>query len=239
MKRLILLLSIFAGALATQAQTGCSKDHPIFRFNDPGTPKLVTSLGSDPEFPFLRNLSTPQQVVAAMKRASKTATYRRQVTELNDLLMQAGFTNGINDVTAAAVTPYQVTGGTTGNMGSGKLSYIYCKIGDNYKGWKVASDNGCYVVFFSPCGNAFYPGMYEAPRSITPVSAVEIPVNPIAPVTVEQSASYAGKKECDPCKPKDCCKVKEDDCDRCSSYYAPGYYRRMYRRAYYNTYYRD
>src|ERR1700741_3619780 len=117
------LLIISVGLMmATGAYAQCSKNHPIFN-DKTSSPAPVHRLGSDPEFPFLRNLSTPQQVAAAMKSRENSKRYPRQMRELNTLLTQAGFSNGTQDVTASSVSSYRVMPGTTGNMGSGKLTY--------------------------------------------------------------------------------------------------------------------
>jgi hypothetical protein len=221
MKRLILVLSIFAGALSSFAQGG--KNHEIFMFNNSAAPAPVYKLGMDPEFPFLRNLSTPEQVVSAMQRAQRSGNSRR-VQELNKLLKATGFVRGIKDVTVASVSSYDVPTGSTGNMGSGHYNYLYCQMntGDT-KGWKVTADNGDFIAFLSPCGNAFYPGAYVAPQT---VSALEfMPVPSPDSIQVEKTAEYTGEKKCDECK------TKEDDCCRCD---CEPVYRHHHRRAYYS-----
>ncbi len=68
MKYSLLLVGALLTAGSTAfAQNDCSKNHRIFNFDNTGSPKQVTTLGSNPEFPFLRNLSSPQQVLTAMK----------------------------------------------------------------------------------------------------------------------------------------------------------------------------
>lgn len=229
MKRLILILAMATGAIGSFAQSGLGgKNHAIFMFNNPGDPKEVYRLGMDPEFPFLRNLSTRQAVVSAMQRAQHDSRYTRQARELNELLMAAGFARGIKDVTVASVTSYQVDPGTTGNMGSGKFTYMYSKIetGETVNAWKVTSDNGGYIAFLSPCGNAFYPGAYVAPPALSTLDLLPITA-PSDTLAMERPNAYTGEKpkeECDPCKPKCDC-----ECDPCEHYYYHRHYRRMHR----------
>lgn len=155
MKRLLLFIPIIICSITTYAQTDCSKNHPVYRFDKPGSPKDVYKLGADPEFPFLRNLSTPRQVLSAMQNKANA----KQRGELNELLMEAGFARGIKDVKEENITAMDVTPGTTGNMGDGHFHYMYAKFaGSTQKAWRVASGTGCFITFLSPCGNAFFPG---------------------------------------------------------------------------------
>lgn len=226
MKRFILALTILAGAFSSFAQSGLGgKNHAIFTFNNPATPAPTYRLGMDPEFPFLRNLSTPQSVVRAMQHAQNDSRYTRQTRELNELLMAAGFTRGIKDVTVASVSSYEVPSGTTGNMGSGHYNYIYTTIntGTTVNAWKVTSDNGGYIAFLSPCGNAFYPGSYVAPPTLSSLDLMPITV-PGDTISLERPAEYTGEKPKDDCNS---CETKCDcECDPCDShYYHPRYYR--------------
>ena len=210
MKRLILILSIFAGAISSYAQ-----NHAVFTFNDPSEPKPVYRLGMDPEFPFLRNLPSRQAVLSAMQASQRDGRYSRQVQELNELLVATGFTRGIKDVTLASIAPYEVEPGTTGNMGSGHFNYIYAKMSadHSFKAWKVTADNGNYITFLSPCGNTFYPGAYVS----NPTASLNLlPITTFEPMTVEKTAEFTGEKPaCEPCKPKcePCEPVVKCDCE--------------------------
>jgi hypothetical protein len=146
-----------------------------------------------------------------MKRAERGHQYSRQVNELNELLKEVGFTNGIADVSASNVSSYFLSEGATGNMGSGKLNYIYCRMGNDFKGWRVRSDNGCSITFLAACGNAFYPGAYVAPMSAAIVPEEKAPEKKEA------------KEECCEVRKRDCC---YSECDPCAYHH-----RRMYRRS--------
>jgi hypothetical protein len=187
MKRSILIPAFFLVASSCFAQTQCSQSNPIFRTDNYGAAKEVYSFGSNPEFPFLRNLSTPQQVANAMKKGIA----RHGMAELNRMMMDIGFTNGVKDVTAAYVTEDYVATGTPGNMGDGNFSTAYIKLmgGDQgVKTWKISSPTGCYVYILAKCGNAFYP----AKPATKATTSLDVPLNlntTSNEVTLESSAT--------------------------------------------------
>jgi hypothetical protein len=160
MKRLFFFIPAMMAGIILFAQSDCSKNHPIYKVDNNGKVETVHTLGSDPEFTFLRNLNSPQQVLAALKRAENNKKYSRQVREMNNMLKECGFDNGVKDVTLSSISQMTIPKGTEGNMGNGHLRYSYVRLSGSkpVKAWKVTSDNGCYVAFLAPCGNAFYPG---------------------------------------------------------------------------------
>ena len=170
MKRIILIASTFVIASYGFAQSECSKSNAIFKTDNIGTPKDVYSLGSNPEFPFLRNLSTPQQVASAINKSKG----KNGMNELNGMLMDIGFTNGVSDVDAATVSSDYIPSGTMGNMGDGNYNTAYIRLmgGDQgTKAWKVSSGSGCYMYFLAKCGNAFYP------TSAKTTACLNVPLN--------------------------------------------------------------
>jgi len=156
---LILISAFFSLTSYCFAQSGSSKSNPIFVTDNSGTPKEVYRLGVNPEFPNLRNLNTPEQVAAAMKKSS------RGRTQLNSMLNDIGFANGVNDVDASMISPAYIPSGTRGNMGDGNYNSADIKLmGDNgtsstsgVKAWKITSPTGDYMYVLGKCGNAFYP----------------------------------------------------------------------------------
>jgi hypothetical protein len=158
MKRLILISAFFSLTSYCFAQSGSTKSNPIFVNDNSGTPKEVYRLGTNPEFPGLRNLNSPQQVATAMKKT-------RGKAQLNSMLNDIGFTNGVADVDASMITPAYIPSGTRGNMGDGNYSSADIKLmGDNgtssskgVKAWKITSPSGDYMYVLGKCGNAFYP----------------------------------------------------------------------------------
>ena len=216
MKRIFFLLPLIACWVA-----GYSQDHPVFKFSQGQSPKEVYRLGTNPEFPFLRHLSTPQQVANALRSKANAQKYPAKMKELNQLLMSAGFANGAKDVQASNITAMDVPAGTTGNMGDGHLHYMYVRFagGNNYKAWKISSGSN-YIAFLGPCGNAFYGGpaaeaagtssgnmprcrevaLNEGPKEMTVDGTVERQVT-------KKTYVYFEEKDC--CSPCGCGEVRK------------------------------
>lgn len=166
------------------AQTKNNKGH-AYKIHKSGSTTTVYNLGANPEFVFLRNLTTPEQVLAALNSDRNKKKYPRQMKEINRLLKNAGFTNGIKDVTLANISEETVPPGTTGTMGNGGLRYGKARMaGKPKKAWKITSDDGRSVSFFSRCGNAFYADNFGAEKSNSYTGCKEVPVN-ISPESKE------------------------------------------------------
>ena len=175
MKRIILISAIIAAATSGYAQT--TPDNALFRFDNTSSPREISKLGTAPEFPFMRNLSSPKQVVTTLKRNDANGT--QGMDQLNELLMAVGFANGAKDVTESNVSMYYVPVGTEGNMGSAGYGNTYAKLtGDasEFKAWKIASGNGNYMLLMAKCGNAFFPN--SQPRSACITAPVNITSEP-------------------------------------------------------------
>ena len=197
MKRIMLISVLLTVALAGYGQSGCSGNNAIFKTDNSGTPKEVYTLGSNPEFPFLRNMSTPEQVAAALKKNAN----KHGMHELNNMLMDIGFANGVQDVTAANISADYIPAGTNGNMGDGNYSTSYIKLmadGGNsnsqgVKSWKISSPTGCYMYVLAKCGNAFYPS-----TQTKKTACINVPVNLTngsKEVTLENSATKTTKED--------------------------------------------
>ena len=142
---------------------------PFYSFNNPGDPKEIRTLGTNPEFPFLAKKATAQQVYRAMRQ-------HKDNSALNNIITGLGYANGIADLQASNITATTLPGGTTGNMGAGNMQTGYYKlVGDNgFKAWKVTGNGGQYVYFMAACGNEFYPN--SGPES-GGTACVTAPVN--------------------------------------------------------------
>lgn len=173
MKRLILISASVLLASASFAQNG-SSDNSLYKFDNAGSPKEVSRLGSAPEFPMLRNMQTPGQVYRAIKKHENDNTMAMR--KLNDLLMQVGYTNGAKDLEQSDITEAYIAPGTEGNMGSRGYTYSYTRLSGNpseFKAWKIAPNGNGYspLYLFAKCGNAFYP------KSAAKTACVNVPVN--------------------------------------------------------------
>jgi len=157
MKRLFLIPAFLTAIASGFAQTECSQNNPIFKFDgNNGSPKEIHSLGSNPEFPFLKNLSSPGQVYSAIKRNNQKNT--RGMSKLNGMLMEIGLANGANDLQESSITAATISAGTAGNMGYGGYGSEYSVLFMDAKAWKISSGSGsCYVYIMAKCGNAFFP----------------------------------------------------------------------------------
>ena len=156
MKRLMLISASLMITVGSFAQTG-QVDNSFFKFDNAGSPKEVYTLGTAPEFPFLRHMSTSRQVYAAIKRNDENNT--PGMDQLNNLLMDIGFSNGVKDLSASDISASYITPGTEGNMGSKGYTMGYYKLeGDasEFKAWKITGNSG-YVYLMAKCGNAFFP----------------------------------------------------------------------------------
>ncbi|MDR3680362.1 MAG: hypothetical protein P4L41_10390 [Flavipsychrobacter sp.] len=162
MKRIFLVSASLMIASATFAQSDANADNSLYRFDNAGTPKEVRKLGSAPEFPFLRNMTSSSQVYSAIKKHANDDT--RAMHKLNGLLMQLGYENGAADLQPSDISMSYVQPGTEGNMGSRGYVYSYTRVEGNrseFKAWKIApkstgTTNGS-LYLFAKCGNAFFP----------------------------------------------------------------------------------
>lgn len=173
MKRLFLISATVILASACLAQTDISGSS-LYKFDNRGMPKEIRTLGSAPEFRFLRNLTSQHQVYAAIKKHENDNT--PDMNKLNDLLMQIGYTNGTKDLQPSDITKAYIKPGTEGNMGSAGHTYGYCRLKGNpseFKAWEITpkdnNTNGPLYVF-AKCGNAFYP------RTEKKTACINVPV---------------------------------------------------------------
>jgi len=156
MKGLIFIFSSLLIAGGSYAQSG-SGTNPLFNFDNAGSPKEIATLGNAPEFPFLRHMSSPIQLYAAIMRNEEKNT--QGVNQLNDLLISIGFSRDAKDLSPSDISMAYIAPGTEGNMGSAGYKYGYYKLsGDaqEFKAWKITGTNG-YVYLLAKCGDAFYP----------------------------------------------------------------------------------
>lgn len=185
MKRLLLISASLMFTSLAFAQSG--SNNALFNFDNAGTPKEVRKLGTAPEFPFLRNMASAHQVYMAIKRHASDNT--PGMDQLNDLLMQIGYTNGAQDLKASDVTEAHLQPGMEGNMGSRGYTYNYYRLAGNpseFKAWRIKANDGDNsgrgaLYLFAKCGNAFFP-------KNNATACVTVPVN----LTTDQSQITIG-----------------------------------------------
>ncbi len=182
MKRLFLISASAMITAASFAQTDVNPDKSLYNFDNQGSPKAVRKLGTAPEFPFLRHMTSAHQVYEAIKKHEDDNT--AAMNKLNDLLMQIGYTNGAKDLQESDITMSYIKPGTEGNMGSRGYVYGYYQLEGNpleFKAWKIAPNNSnassgtvnSSMYLFAKCGNAFYPktdktACISVPVQVTP-----------------------------------------------------------------------
>jgi len=214
--KILLFVPLLLGATTmVRAQGSCSKNHPVYNVDASGTPKKIFNLGADPEFPFLRNLSTSEQVVKALNSPANRKKYPRKMNELDDMLKEIGFAGGAMDVTTADVSSYTIPAGTTGNMGNGKMNYAYTETGKPMKAWKISSTT-CpgYISFMYKCGNAFYSAVPKPRCENMAVSvASETKEITVEPQEVIKKKTYVYFKRCGGCSR--CGERANTGCSRC------------------------
>jgi hypothetical protein len=201
MKRLFLVSASLLLTSASFAQTTT-----LYRFDNAGTPKEVSTLGATPEFPFLRNMTSAHQVYAAIERHANDNT--AAANKMNGLLMQLGYANGAKDLRESDISLANIKPGTEGNMGSRGYVYSYTRLtGDasEYKAWKIAANDNSNaygaVYLFAKCGNAFYPkntkssACITVPVSVTPdMNQVSLPASGTKVTTSNETYVYYSRK---------------------------------------------
>jgi len=200
-------LAVFSAFLfSTVASAQCENWHIIFKVPH-GTPKVITKLGTAPQFPTLRNLGSNSQVYAKIQ-AMKNTRYEK---EMNGLLRAVGY-SGINDAsfTEDDVVKTEIPFGAQGMLGDINHHYEYSIIvvqnQRNITGWMIKPKygNDCPVYFMTTCGNAFH---FTNPVPPPCPPAEQVPVSAMAKVKVKVYARYKDQEYCDWCT--DGCSVGE------------------------------
>ncbi|MCW3122107.1 MAG: hypothetical protein JWQ38_1599 [Flavipsychrobacter sp.] len=180
--------ALFIGALMAASSCFAQDKDPLYNFNKTGDPKVVKTLGTNPEFPCLQNKRTPEEVLSAMRKVDRTEG--RQKQKMDNLLMGAGFESGISDVRLSNISMVTLPDGTTGNMGGCGYNSSYTQLKGNengYRAWKITSDNGSSVYFMAKCGNSFAMNSMDTKNN---VACTQMPVTITSePKVISQSAA--------------------------------------------------
>ena len=202
MKQLIIILALF-NATACIAQVDINSNYQLYTFEPGAVPKDITRLGTDPEFPFLRNIETAREFVAVLKSRKGQSK-----ADLERILVNIGFEHGIADVTESNVSQAQVSPGTIGNMGEGGAHhYVYSRLENSIAdlaAWKITTDNGSAVYFMDKCGNAFYPEPASMER-VSDNSSIFREPEEILPVDKPSVSEPTAKEEKCGCRKHFCC----------------------------------
>jgi hypothetical protein len=148
------------------AQSQCDLKHMLFHPPAGRIPQPIKSLGNNPQIKCLRGITDTQNFFEALRTCLTKDIYKADYEELDEMLKQIGFTNGIvdNNFTEGSLSYETIPYGTKGMLGykkDKKIGYVYAElVPENHngiKGWKVTAPSGCFVYIFTTCGNAFYP----------------------------------------------------------------------------------
>ncbi|MFK7937015.1 MAG: OmpA family protein, partial [Saprospiraceae bacterium] len=132
--------------------------HPIFNLPTSQKPRVLSRLGTNPEFGDSHGL-TSTEFYEKLSRAHQANARDRQF--LDNIFRAMGYTNGFNDANAdlfnAVVLPY----GTEGNIGySINHKTLFAKLNVNserdLQAFRIRSANGCDLHFMKTCGNHMF-----------------------------------------------------------------------------------
>lgn len=202
MKKLLLLTPFILATFLASAQNRSK----LYNVDNTHNARAVYALGENPQFPFLRGLSTPEAVANAMHSDANRRKYPKQFRELDNIMKDLGFENGAKDVQASDISAATVEPGTTGNMGNGGNTYAYSvmKTKKPQKAWKVTGSNGDQTVaLMNTCGNAFYSSDYtgrkpKCENEVVNVSSQPKEITVTATQKVQKKIYVYYKKGC-PC----------------------------------------
>jgi len=135
--------------------TGSS--NKIFNIPSNKTPRVLTRLGTNPEFGNSHNLDAAG-FYNKLKNAHATNNVDKRF--LNDLFKAMGYENGFAGASANLFSETRLSRGTNGNMGSSKQHLSkYSKLntsGKDLEAFKIKAANGCDIHFMKTCGNHFF-----------------------------------------------------------------------------------
>ncbi len=132
-------------------------DNPVFNLPASSTPKVLTRLGTNPEFGYSRDMG---KEAFLSKLGTRYKTNRRDKDFLDGIFTSLGYTNGFSDVKSDNITSVRIAPGTVGNIGAGSIhKTIYAKLdvsGRDVEAFRISGPNACAVHFMKTCGNHFY-----------------------------------------------------------------------------------
>ena len=121
-------------------------------------PKVLTRLGSNPEFGNSHGLS-PEQFFEKIK----VRYYTNEVDQkfLDRIFVSMGYDNGFEDAESWMFSNAEVASGTVGTMGYSKyhkslFAILSPKSNMDLKAFRIQSANGCDMHFMKTCGNHFF-----------------------------------------------------------------------------------
>ena len=132
-------------------------ENPIFNMPQNATPKVLTRLGTNPEFGNSHDL-TPIEFYEKLKnRYNSNSTDKRFLDGIAKAMGYESFSNISGEMFISTTLP----DGVTGNLGYGKQhGTIYATIKPtdkkDLKAFRIRAANGCELYFMKTCGNHFF-----------------------------------------------------------------------------------
>lgn len=141
----------------TSSDCSCNgSSNPIFTINGSLSPKIITRLGTNPEFGSLHGLSS-SQVLDRFKKAAKNNSRDRDF--LNNVFTALGF-SGIDQVGVESISEVELPRGIVGNIGYSKEHRTtYVQLNNepsDLMAFRFSGPNGCALHFMKTCGNHFF-----------------------------------------------------------------------------------
>ena len=158
----------------------CADKHPVFNLPTNQQPKKLARLGTFPQFGYLGNYTTLEEVYNHLK-GKYEANRNGDAAELDRLFKAIGY-SGFNDpaVNTGIMTQISLPCGTTGMLGNGRHEYIYATISEGQNctltAYRFKSVNGCDLTIMETCGNGFFSGCAEA-KACKTVACGPVPAN--------------------------------------------------------------
>lgn len=191
-----LLLLLFFIQVTSYAQPDCHNPHHIFFVPKDKTPKVVTKLGTDPQFAIMCNLNNADMFYKNLQSLAEIRQFR---DEINSLFRAIGYSEGVKDprFTRDKVWAEGLPFGAIGMLGDGKNKYTYSLLAlpgeTTIKAWHVKALTGCDLYFMNRCGNAFY---YANPPAASQIVAFEEENPGKAKLKLKVIARYDGREYC-------------------------------------------
>ncbi len=145
-------------ASAPAAVCACKDpDNPVFYIPEGQDPKVLTHLGTNPEFGDWHGLDGAGFYKKLAGKAKQNSNDKRF---LDGIFQAMGYENGFADADPGMFSDVVLPAGTVGNMGSGKEhKTLYAQLPDNERdrqAFRIESANGCDLHFMKSCGNHFF-----------------------------------------------------------------------------------
>ncbi|NOT37363.1 MAG: hypothetical protein HOP11_08305, partial [Saprospiraceae bacterium] len=130
--------------------------HPAFNLSGKTNPKVITRLGTNPEFGSFHDM-TAEQVLAKMNGVAKKN--KRSQEFLDGIFKQLGY-NGFSDIKSDMISEVDLPRGTVGNIGYSKEhKTLYAQLDNEPRdlmAFKFKGKNGCDIHFMKTCGNHLF-----------------------------------------------------------------------------------